>query len=240
MAFDINEIWSMDIAYVDKLAKYNKNVKYLLVAVDVLSRYVRVQPLENKYAATTLQGFKRMLKSGKHPKKIWTDKGSEFKGSFELHCKKTGIHMYSTNSETKACLAERAIRSLKSIIYKYLEQKWTWIYLPKLQDFVKTMNTRINRTTGIAPSKVTKKDVPYLISLFTDNIKKKPKFQIGDIVRIAKKDLPFKKGYQQSYTDETFQIIDIVTKNPPTYTLMDAVGEIIKGKFYEKEIVKVM
>jgi transposase len=102
------------------------------------------------------------------------------------------------------------------------------------------MNTRINRTTGIAPSKVTKKDVPYLISLFTVNIKKKPKFQIGDIVRIAKKDLPFKKGYQQSYTDETFQIIDIVTKNPPTYTLMDAVGEIIKGKFYEKEIVKVM
>ena len=35
----------MDVAYMDKLAKHNNGVKYLLVAVDVLSRYLRVQPL---------------------------------------------------------------------------------------------------------------------------------------------------------------------------------------------------
>ena len=35
IAFDINEIWSIDVAYVDKLAKFNHGVKYLLVAVDV-------------------------------------------------------------------------------------------------------------------------------------------------------------------------------------------------------------
>ena len=34
---DINEIWSVDLAYVDKRAKYNGGVKYLLVAVDCLS-----------------------------------------------------------------------------------------------------------------------------------------------------------------------------------------------------------
>ena len=42
IAYDINEIWSLDLAYVDKLAKENKDVKYLLVAVDCLSRYLRV------------------------------------------------------------------------------------------------------------------------------------------------------------------------------------------------------
>ena len=42
---DINEIWSVDLAYVDKLAKYNRGVKYLLVAVDCFSRYLRVEPL---------------------------------------------------------------------------------------------------------------------------------------------------------------------------------------------------
>ena len=31
IAYDINEIWSLDLAYVDKLAKENKDVKYLLV-----------------------------------------------------------------------------------------------------------------------------------------------------------------------------------------------------------------
>ena len=45
IAYDINEIWSLDLAHVDKLAKENKDVKYLLVAVDCLSRYLRVEPL---------------------------------------------------------------------------------------------------------------------------------------------------------------------------------------------------
>ena len=35
---DLNEIWSVDLAFADKLAKYNSGVKYLLVAVDCLSR----------------------------------------------------------------------------------------------------------------------------------------------------------------------------------------------------------
>ena len=38
IAYDINEIWSIDLAYVDKLTKYNNGVEYILVAVDVLSR----------------------------------------------------------------------------------------------------------------------------------------------------------------------------------------------------------
>ena len=49
IAYEINEIWSIDVAYVDKLAKYN-GVKYLLVAVDVLSRFLRVVPMRSKSA----------------------------------------------------------------------------------------------------------------------------------------------------------------------------------------------
>ena len=44
ISYDIDEIWSIDVAYVDMLAKYNHGVKYLLVAVDVLSRKLRVEP----------------------------------------------------------------------------------------------------------------------------------------------------------------------------------------------------
>ena len=59
IAYNINEIWSLDLAYVDKLAKENKDVKYLLVAVDCLSRYLRVEPLKSKYATTTADAFKK-------------------------------------------------------------------------------------------------------------------------------------------------------------------------------------
>ena len=69
-AFDLNEIWSLDLAYVDKLAKENKDVKYLLDAVDCLSRYLRVKPLKSKYATTTADAFKKMIKN-KQPGRCW-------------------------------------------------------------------------------------------------------------------------------------------------------------------------
>ena len=38
IAYDMDEIWPVDVAYVDKLTRYNNGSKYLLVAVDVSSR----------------------------------------------------------------------------------------------------------------------------------------------------------------------------------------------------------
>ena len=127
-------------------------------------------------------------------------------------------------------------------MYKHMENKWTYHYINKLAQFVQTINSRVNRVTKLAPNKVTKKHVPDLISIAakqSSRFIKKPKFQVGTIVRIAKEDLPFKKGYKQSFTDETFTIVNIPTFNPPTYNLRDESGEIIRGKFYEAELVKV-
>ena len=122
IAYDINEIWSLDLAYVNKLAKENNDVKYLLVAVDCLSRYLRAEPLKSKYATTTADAFKKTIKS-KRPKKVWIDAGTEFKGSFSALCQKNEIEVYRTFSEKKSAFTERNIRSLNNLIYKYLEDK---------------------------------------------------------------------------------------------------------------------
>ena len=63
---DINETWSLDLAHVDKLAKYNRDVKYLLVAVDCLSRYLRVEPMKTKYATEAAQAFKKRSSANNH------------------------------------------------------------------------------------------------------------------------------------------------------------------------------
>ena len=239
IVYRINEIWSIDLADVSKLSKYNAGVRFLLVNVDCLSRYVMVEPLENKFATTTAKAFTKMLKR-KIPEKVWVDKGGEFKGAFKELCDRKGIEIYTTHSETKSAYAERNIRSLKQLIYRYLEKKWTWSYISQLQNFVKTINTRVNRVTGLAPYKVTKRHEDHLVSLWANTrLHKSPKFKIGDFVRIAKQDLPFRKGYKQSFTDEIFQIVGIPTNNPPTYTLQDASDEVLGGKFYEPEITKV-
>ena len=75
---------------------------------------------------------------------------------------------------------------------------------------MKTINSRVNRITKLAPNKVTKKDIPRLVSLSAETtVSQKPCFFAGDFVRIVKKDKAFRKGYEQSFTDEVFKIIDI-------------------------------
>ena len=59
IAYEINEIWSIDVAYVDKLAKYNNGVKYLLVAVDVLSKLYQC---DQKVLLALLKHSKRCLR----------------------------------------------------------------------------------------------------------------------------------------------------------------------------------
>ena len=206
------------------------------MAVDCLSRYLRVEPLKTKYATETAQVFKKMIKH-KQPEKVWVDDGTEFLGAFKALCTERGIHLYSTFSEKKSAFAERNIRSLKNIIYRYLEEKWTYSYLDKFDAFVKTINSRVNRTIKLAPNKVTKKDVPRLVSLTANTTNsQKPKFYIGDFVRIVKKEQTFGKGYKQSFTDEIFEIASIPTLHPPTYSLIDADKEVIQGKFYQPEL----
>ena len=152
---DINEVWSLDLAQVDKLAKFNRNIKYLLVAVDCFSRYLRVELLKTKYATEAAEAFKKMIKK-KQPEKLWVVDGTDFLGLFKQLCTKRGIHLYSTFSEKMSAFAERNIRCLKTIIHRYLEEKWTYSYIDQLDQFVKTINSRVNRVTKIAPNKVAK------------------------------------------------------------------------------------
>ena len=92
IVYDIDEIWSLDLAFVDKLAQYIHDVNYPLVAVDCMSRYLRVQPLKSNYATTTAEAVKLMITT-KQPKKVWVDKGTELKVSFKAISKKKHKHI---------------------------------------------------------------------------------------------------------------------------------------------------
>ena len=238
-AKDVNEIWSADLAFVEKLARQNSNTKYLLLCIDVLSRFIRVQPMKNKYARTTKDAFQKILKNVK-PKKLWVDAGTEFGGEFRKFCENNGIHIYHTQSETKSCMAERAIRSLKAILYKYMSDRGTNKYLGQLQRLVNTLNSRVNRSIKMPPKDVRKQDVPYLIGLSLSEGKfKKPKLTPGMTVRLASENRPFKKGYKAQFSDQLFKIVKIATTVPiPTYVIRYKNGPIVEGKMYESELIR--
>ena len=233
-----NEIWCMDLAYVDKLAKENNGVKYLLVRQDLFDRTVDAKGMKSKDSKETVRAILSMITKKKRFKKFWVDKGTEFAGEFKKLCKAEGVQIYSTMSETKASFAERTIRSLRIILYRYMENNG-YKYIHKLTQFVTTLNSRKNCSIDLIPKNVKNSDI--LSILYSKPLREfeKPIFKVGDRVRISKYDLPFRRGYKPQFTKEVFEIVANSSKKPPTYTKKDEQDEIIRGKYYQKELIKV-
>ena len=131
-----------------------------------------------------------MFTKRNRPKKIWVDKGTQFAGVLKKFCTAEGIEVYSAMSETKAAFAERTIRSLKNILYRYMED-FGYKYIHKLPQFITTSNSRINSSVDIRPNTV--KDCDFMSFLYSEFLREsyKPTFKIGERSRISKYDLVF-------------------------------------------------
>ena len=140
-------------------------------------------------------------------------------------------------SETEATFAERTIRSLKNIHYRYMEDN-EYKYIHKLTQFLTTLNSRRNCSMDLIPKNVKTSD--FLSILYSRPLReiRKPMFKIGDKVRISKHELPFRKGYKLHFTKGVFKIVAISSRKPPTYTIKDKQDEIIRAKVYQKELIK--
>ena len=150
-----NEIWCMDLAYVDKLAKHkhNNGVKYLAVRRDLCDRVVDAKRMKTKDSKETVRAFLTMITRNNRPNKFWVNKGTEFAAEFKNICKAEGIQVYSTMSETKGAFVERTIRSLKNIPYRYMEDNGCK-YIHKLTQFVTTLSSRRNCSIDLIPKNV--------------------------------------------------------------------------------------
>ena len=141
--------------------------------------------------------------------------------------------------ETKAAFAERTIRSLKKIPYRYMEDNG-YKYIHKLFHFVTTLKSRRNCSIDLILKIVKISD--FLSILYSKLLRGfgKSKFKIGHRVRLSKYDLPFKKTYRPQFTKEVFETVAFSSRKHPTYTIKDEQDEIIRGKFYQKELIRVI
>ena len=104
-----------------------------------------------------------------------------------------------------------------------------------LDDIVNKYNNTVHRTIKMKPIDVTSDSYA---EYNEDSNVTKPKFKVGDHVRISKYKNIFAKEYTPNWSEEVF----VVSKNkntvPWTYVISDLNGEPITGSFYEKELQK--
>ena len=223
-----------------KLSRYNHGINFVFVAVNTSNRLVWVLPLRKKTASefkNALQKIIEALRARKYswtemmkskflrlnsktepkPEKIWVDKGREFAGEFSQFCRKNDIELHSTHNETKSAFAERNIRSLRAIIFKFLHENNRHIY--RKFTAIRKRDCRVNRTTKLAPKDVEKTDVLYLISLQTSRQIREPKCKIGQQARIKREIGTIHRGYRIQFKEEGFTFTAIQTLNPREYTV---------------------
>ena len=143
--------------------------------------------------------------------------------------------MYSTYNEGKSVFAERFIRALKSKIFKHMGAVSKNVYFDVLDDILNKYNNTVHRTIKMKPIDVTADSYAKYNEDFNVT---KPKFKVGDHVRISKYKNIFAKGYTQDWLEEFFVFSKIEDTVPWIYVISDFNGELITGGFYEKELQK--
>ena len=172
----IDEEYEADLMVVQNLAKENDNIKYLLVVIDIFSRFLWIEPLQDKTSKNVITGFKNIFKQGRTPEKLRTDKGSEFVNRWvKNYLKSQGIDFFTTqNTETKASFVERVIRTFRAKLFRYFTQKHTYRYIDHLQDLVYNYNITPHRSlNNESPISVNGKNEADLWAFQYLNIKKK-------------------------------------------------------------------
>ena len=152
---------------------------------------------------------------------------------------------FPTENKEKSSVCERWNHTIKIKMWKQFTVQGNTVYidiiLPKiLKQYNNTKHSSI-KMTPIEASKKKNESTLYFIPLHGDmgQLSSKPKFKVGDKVRISKyKRKVFDKGYTPNWTEEIFLIDKIQSTNPVTYRLKDLNNEEIQGSFYEPELLK--
>ena len=209
VAEGVDHQWVADLVEVQRLAKYNNGNRYLLMVIDVLSKHAWIQPMKAKTGVALVKAFGKSLKeSGRKPIQLQTDLGKEFYNrTFQAFLKKENIHHFSTSEDAKASVVERFNRTFKSRLYRSFTAANTLKFVNVLQALVKGYNESKHRSIGMAPTEVTLKNEREVWDRLYGTKKKfkRPKFKVGDRVRLNKKHRTFKKSYLPGWTEEVFR-----------------------------------
>ena len=212
IVYHIDEQWQIDLVDMSKLSKANKGFKYIMVIIDVFSKYAWLEPLKTKTGIEISKALQKVFNESKRsPRLIQIDKGTEFlNSSVRSLLRSRSIKLFTTFSERKASVVERLNRTLKARMWRYFTKFRTRTYIDNLQKIVTSYNNAYHRSIKCSPAEVNKdNEVQVWINMYEKRLntnaishqsskkKKKTLFNVGDTVRISIERGVFRKGYLQ-------------------------------------------
>ena len=257
--------WEIDLMEVGNKDTFhphsNKGTRYLFCCVDQFDRFAWVRPLTNKTGPSSVLAFQSILNSTmRRPKLLRADRGSEFiNKSFKALARENKTHLIYSNDDPKCAIVERYNRTLKTKIVRLLEARShnrDYNYLNALPDMVYSLNHTYHRIIGMAPADVNVNNYDIvkqnLEKYWRRQEQKVPmnrkrvrathdvqdtRFTRGENVRIALRNMVFRRGFQKQWSDEIFEVEKVNQSYTPfAYILKDLGGERLEGKFFADQL----
>jgi hypothetical protein len=168
--------WAADTMNMMRYHKDNDGFGYILIMIDILSRYVYAVPLKTLQGKEMVTALKTVFEGGTKPSKIQSDKGVEFNNRLvKGFLSKEGVDYFTTsNPETKANFSERVIQTIKARLTRYMDYKQKHRWVDVLQDVIEGYNNTYHRSIKMSPSKALKTPDPDLWDLQYKTKPKKP------------------------------------------------------------------
>lgn len=139
-------------------SRENKGFKYIMLLINCFTKFIFAKPLKTKTAIEVATTLEPILKKHKMCN-LQTDQGKEFFNfRFKRLMEKYGINHYSTYSDKKASISERAIRTVKGKMWRIFTEKGNYEWLSILPQVIKQYNNSVLRTIGMRPNEVSAKD----------------------------------------------------------------------------------
>ena len=242
----------IDLIDLRPLRSRNRNVSYYFLCIDSFSRRVWLQGMKRKTAAETREAFENILNRMSRSDQIkhcTMDDGTEYKGVFLQFLQERGIEKHIARKH--ATIAERAIRSIKSLMGSHAAFRETLQHVGIMQDIAETYNNRYHRGIGTSPNEADRVEnieaVRYYVALqrrekIHSQFQKKPEFRIGDLVRVAAVPATWQRSYHPTFTREIFRVVEVIQTLPEPMFRVQALGNrgrILKNRWYGAELQKV-
>jgi hypothetical protein len=221
---------------------------YVLVNIDIFSKYAWIFFIKNKTPEEIIKCYKEIFKDRKPELLWWDNEKSIDSNKFKSFLEENKVKLYHSYSEKKACVAERLIRTLKEnterIKTEYSLSNKKFSYEDILPQVVKDYNNTYHTTIKMTPTEASQKGNEGIVQdIYRNknenyNPKEGKEFKPRDKVRIYKYKYIFDKGTKARWTKEVFIIDKVQNTKPKTYLLKDLKGEDIIGAFYSYELIK--
>ena len=155
-----DEMWSIDLAvFSDYKISNNKRYRYIFNEIDNFSKFVWALPLKNKNSKTVTYDFSNVLSTSKRsPLRIESDRGTEFHNAvFQNLLKGWIIHHFSRFSDKRTAIAERMIRTIRSLLKKPVFEKGNAEWFSELPSVIEQINFTIHHSIKMTPGQASKK-----------------------------------------------------------------------------------